>query len=93
MTRITDVGGHDITLSAYQKNEIYRKAKELREQIKDSRLTKDEHWNATPQNIKKFQEREGAPQMAKAVQKFRDSMKAIGADPNDIRLPEYRGQR
>ena len=93
MPKIVNPGGQEIALSAYQKNELYRKAKELREQIKESRLTKDEHWNPTDHNIKKFQEREGAPQMAKTVQKFRDSMKAIGADPDDLKVPDYRGQR
>lgn len=88
--KLTDVGGHDVKLSTYQKNEIYRKAKELREQIKESRLTKDEHWQATPQNVKKFMEREGAPQMTKKIQEFRQQMAAIGADPSDIKLPEYR---
>lgn len=93
MSKIVDCGGHDIKLSSYQKNELYRQAKELREQIKESRLTKDEHWNATPQNVKKFMEREGAPQMTKKVQEFRNQMKAIGADPDDLKVPDYRGQR
>ena len=93
MPKITDVGGHDIVLSAHQKNELYRQAKELREQIKESRLTKDEHWNATPQNVKKFMAREGAPKMSKKVELYRKQMQAIGAEPSDLKVPDYRGQR
>lgn len=93
MSKITDAGGHEVKLTTYQKNELYRQAKELRGQIRESRLTKDEHWNATPQNIKKFMEREGAPQITKKVEQFRNHMRAIGADIEDIKLPEYRGQR
>ena len=91
--KLTDEKGSEVKLSTYQKNEFYRQAKELRAEIEASRLTKDEHWNATPQNVEKFMRREGAPQMTKKIQEFRNQMKAIGADPEDIRLPEYRGQR
>ena len=93
MPKIVNTGGHEIELTAYQKNELYRQARELKEQIKESRLTKDEHWNASDTNIKKFLEREGAPQMGKKVELFRKQMQAIGADPNDLKVPEYRGQR
>jgi hypothetical protein len=90
MSKIVDAGGHETTLTAYQKNALYKQAKELREHINESRLTKDEHWDASQKNIQKFLTQEGAPHMIKKVELFRQQMAAIGADPSDIKLPEYR---
>jgi hypothetical protein len=91
--KLTDEKGKEIELTTYQKNEIYRKAKEMKRELSEARLTKSEHWNATPENIKKFQQREGNPLFVKRMEQFRNNMRVIGADPSDIRVPEFRGQR
>ena len=93
MYKLTDENGKEIKLSSYQKNEIYRKAKEMKEELKSARLTKSEHWKATPENVQKFIKQEGNPVFIKRMEQFRNNMRVIGADPSDLRIPEFRGQR
>lgn len=90
--RVVNPQGKQITLTPHQKNEMYRKAKELRDNIKHSLLTKDEHWHPTPANVKKFMEREGSKQMSEKITLFRKHMQAIGADPNDFNIEKMRGK-
>lgn len=81
--RIVDERGRPITLSTYQKNALYNRAKELRGQIKESLLTKDEMWVPSQHNVAKFRQREGNPIMTKKIEEYRKCMEAIGADPRD----------
>jgi len=88
---IVDTKGNPIKLSPRQKNEIYRKAKEMREKIKDSLLTKSECWNPSDKNVQKMLKREFP--MGQMVDSFRNHMRAIGADPRDISTERMRRAR
>lgn len=93
MKRVVDTRGNQITLTTEQKNALYRRAKELRGQIKETYLTKDELWKPTPVNVEKFRRREGNPEVVKKVEEFRKCMEAIGADPKDIGIHSRRKAR
>jgi hypothetical protein len=86
--RIVDPHGKDIKLTDRQKNEIYRKARELKEKLRDGMCTKNECWNPSEKNVNKMLKSEfkQAPQ----VELYRKSMQAIGADPKDISTERLR---
>lgn len=91
--RVVDERGRPIVLSSFQKNEIYNKAKQMRREIEDSLLKKDEMWVPNQQNIEKFRQREGHPDMTKKIELYRKHMEAIGADPKDIGIRSRRKAR
>lgn len=79
--RVVDKHGTEIRLSSYQKNELYRKAKEAREQLRDSMCTRRETRNPNEQNVNKM-----VHEMRNDARKveYIKSMQAIGADPGDV---------
>lgn len=85
---IVNTKGDKISLTSYQKNEIYRNAKRIKEGLSDILCTKEECRNPTEQNVKKmlgseFKARE-------KIEIFKKSMKAIGADPKDCSAERLR---
>jgi hypothetical protein len=88
--RIVDRSGKPVILNARQKNEIYRKAKEVREHLRDGMCTKSETRNPTEHNIKKMQ-REFANDHKKQI--YIKSMQAIGAEPPDVDCERLRRKR
>lgn len=93
MRQVVDPRGRPVGLSTYQKNALYNRAKELKRDIKDSLLTKDELWRPTQTNIDKFRKREGHTGMTKKIEEYRKCMEAIGADPRDSRIESHRKSR
>ena len=85
---VTDRHGNPIRLTSYQKNEIYRRAKDLKVQLADKLCTRQECSKATPERVNKMlnSEFKVAPQM----EYFKKSMQAIGADPKDIDVERIR---
>jgi hypothetical protein len=86
--RIVNPKGEDIKLSDRQKNEIYRKARELKEKLRDGMCTKNECWNPTPQNVNKMLKSEF--RQAPMTESYVRHMRAIGADPKDINTERLR---
>lgn len=91
--RVVDEKGRPVVLNDFQKNEIYRKAKQMRREIEDSLLKKDEMWVPNQHNVDKFRQREGHPDMTKKIESYRKHMEAIGADPKDIGIHSRRKAR
>jgi hypothetical protein len=86
--RIVDPSGRDIKLSDRQKNEIYRRAQELKIKLKDGLCSKNECWNPSDRNVNKMLK--GEFKLAPQVELYRKSMQAIGADPRDISTEKLR---
>lgn len=80
--------GEHYNLSSYQKNEIYRMARDLRDNIKDSLCSKSECRNPTDHNIKKMLLSEFKAK--KQIREFKNRMKTIGADPGDYSVDRLR---
>jgi len=83
--------GKPIKLTSYQKNSLYKLAKDLKEEIKSALCSKTECWKPTENNVKKMIEIE-----FKAYPKidlFKKAMKAIGADPKDYNIDRLRPRR
>ena len=80
--------GEHYNLSSYQKNGIYRMARDLRDNIKDSLCSKSECREPTDHNVKKMILSEFKAK--KKIREFKDRMKAIGADPKDMDIERMR---
>lgn len=93
MPKIVDTKGNEITLTPHQKNQMYHKAKELRERIKGDLLTKSEHWNPSKENVDKYLKKEGSRDANAAREMYKKTMEAIGADPRDISTERLRKGR
>ena len=87
-TRIVDRRGNDIKLSDRQKNEIYRKARDMKERLRDGMCTKNECWAPTDRNVNKMLK--GEFKLAPQVELYKKSMQVIGADPKDISTERLR---
>jgi hypothetical protein len=86
--RVVDKRGNEIGLTSYQKNEIYRKAKELKATLPDKMCTKRECDNATPENVNKMLNSEF--KASQQMDYYRKSMEAIGADKKDCDIEKLR---
>ena len=80
--------GEHYNLSSYQKNGIYRLARDLRDNIKDSLCSKSECREPTDHNVKKMILSEFKAK--KKIREFKDRMKAIGADEKDYCIDRLR---
>jgi hypothetical protein len=87
-SKIVDKRGNEIKLSSYQKNEIYRRAKALKERLPDKLCTRSECAHATPENVNKMLKSEFRTSLA--TEYYIKSMKAIGADPKDCDIEKLR---
>ena len=87
-TRIVNKRGEDIKLSDRQKNEIYRKARDMKEKLRDGMCTKNECWAPTDRNVNKMLK--GEFKLAPQVELYKKSMQVIGADPKDISTERLR---
>lgn len=89
--RIYDVEkGREVKLNDWQKNRIYSRAKELKESLKGSLLSKDECWNPTEANVAKMRKNEFSTNRKMAWLRYKDSMRAIGAEPSDYNQDRLR---
>ncbi len=94
MSRINIKDGKaDGSLTNYQRNHLYRMAKDIRTQIKERQLTKSEHWNPTRENVQKCIRNENNPQYTALCNSYRAIMNAIGADPKDLSTERLRKGR
>ena len=85
---VVDTKGNRQVLSSYQKNELYRKARELKEQIAKGMCSKNETRHPTEKNVKKMLNSEF--KLSSKMTEFRKSMEAIGADPKDYSTERLR---
>jgi len=67
----------DERLSVYERNKLYKRAKELREDIKHRLCKKDELMYPTPDNVRKYMNTE--MKIKKDIRLMKDMMKAQGA--------------
>ena len=88
---VVDAKGNRQILSSYQKNELYRKARELKEQIAKGMCSIRETKQPTEKNIKKMLNSEF--KLGNKMNEFRKSMEAIGADPKDYSTEKLRRVR
>jgi len=86
---VTDKGEVD-RLTKYQENSLYARARVLKEQIRQSLLSMSQLHMATPDNIQRHLKTESTPEHTKRVEEFRNIMKAINADPDDISIEKMR---
>lgn len=87
--KIVNKDGKRVSLSAHQKNAIYSKAKDLKESIKNGLCTKEECDHPTDVNVKKMQKEF---QMTDMMTKYRNSMKALNAEPETYSFEKMRGR-
>jgi len=80
--------GNTTGLSSRQKNVLYSNAKKLREKIKDGLCKKDECKNPTDYNVRKMIGSEFT--LKKDIETFKNSMKALGADPKEYNMERLR---
>ena len=85
---VVDAKGNRQVLSSYQKNELYRKARDLKEQIAKGMCSVRETKQPTEKNINKMLNSEF--KLANKMTEFRKSMEAIGADPKDYATERLR---
>lgn len=88
MPQVVDKHGAPIKLSSYQKNEIYRRAKALKEKLSDTMCTRQECSRATPERVDKMLNSEFKAH--KEMDYYTKSMQAIGADPKDADIERIR---
>ena len=86
--QIVDRNGNPQTLSSYQKNKIYQRARELQNEIYEGMCTKDECWNPTDYNCEKMIRKEFP--LKDKIAEYKRCMKAIGADPKDLDTEKLR---
>ena len=86
--KIIGKAGNQVNLSAHQKNAIYQKAQEMKEQIRGSLCTREELNKPTDRNVNKMIHSEMAN--TKKVELFKKHMQAIGADPRDYSVERLR---
>lgn len=90
-TRIVDEHNNPTKLSSRQKNVIYKKAKELKGELREALCTKTECFKPTEVNVRKMINSE--MRVKHKVQLFKNSMKAIDADPRDFNVERIRKGR
>lgn len=88
MAQVVDKQGRPITLTSYQKNEIYRRAKSMKESLSDKMCTRQECSKATPERVNKMLNSEFKASQQMDV--YKKSMQAIGADPRDCDVERLR---
>ncbi len=77
-------------LTSFDKNDLYAKAKMLKEKIREALLSQSELDNASPENVKKHLKGESTKEHNESVTMFQDIMKTLGADPKDYSIKEMR---
>jgi hypothetical protein len=85
---VVDAKGNRQVLSSYQKNELYRKARDLKEQIAKGMCSIRETKQPTEKNVNKMLNSEF--KLASKMTELRKSMEAIGADPKDYNTEKLR---
>ena len=68
----------DRNLSVRERNKLYREAKKMREEIRESLCKKDEMMYPTPENVRKFLNTEW--RLQQKIRRYKDYMKAQGAE-------------
>ena len=85
---VVNPNGDRINLSTYQRNELYRKARDLKNQIEDSLCTKTETRIPNDRNVQKMLHSEF--KVSPKIEEFKKTMRAIGADPKDYNVERLR---
>ena len=86
--QVVDTHKNPYKLSSYQKNALYKKAKEMKEHLRDALCTKNECNDPNDHNIKKMIHSEFKNK--KKLQEYRTCMQAINADPKDCSTERLR---
>lgn len=90
--QVVNKQGEPIKLSAYQKNSLYRQAKNLAPHIKDTHCTKNQCWTVNDHNVRRM-----GYEMSKSEKHkrwyFMKAMTALGADPKDCSVEKLRRRR
>ena len=86
--KIVDKQNNPVSLSSHQKNELYRKARILKEQIREGMCTKTETRIPNHRNVSKMLNSEF--KLSSKMTEFRKSMEAIGADPKEFSTERLR---
>lgn len=89
--RVVDKSGRPQQLSSYQKNALYKQAREIKEKMKDGMCSKKQCWDTDERAIRKMQHSE--MRMSPEIKKMKQNMKAIGADPRDFDPERVRRRR
>lgn len=89
-TQIVDAQNNPTNLTSYQKNSLYKKAKQIKKQLGDILCTRNECNIPNEKNVRKMILSEFKNK--KMIQEFKNCMKAISADPRD-RDPEHLRRR
>jgi len=85
---VVDSHKNPTNLTSYQKNSLYKKAKQLKEQLGDILCTKNECRIPNERNVNKMLHSEFKHK--KKVEEYRNCMKAIQADPRDCSTERLR---
>lgn len=86
--KTVDKNKNPTSLSSYQKNSLYKKARQLKEQLGDILCTKNECNIPNERNVKKMLYSEFKHK--DKIEEYRNCMKAINADPKDISTERLR---
>ena len=80
--------GEPIKLSSYQKNEMYRKAKEIKESMRDKMCTRNETHRVDERTVNKMLHSEFANH--DKMKEHHQLMRAIGGSPREADLNNHR---
>ena len=80
--------GDRFNLSTYQRNELYRQARDLKSQIEEGLCSKQETRIANDKNVEKMLKSEFP--LEHRIGKYKKIMRAIGADPKDYNTEKLR---
>lgn len=87
ITLIDDDGKPINRVTSFHKNKIYKQAKQLKEDLRDTLCTKSECWEPNDRNVQKMIHNELKNSRTRA---YKMAMQAIGADPKDCDTEKLR---
>lgn len=90
--RVVDTKGRPKKLNAWERNRLYSKAKDMERDIKDLACTNNELWRATEKDVEKCGKESGR-YFNDLVNRYRNTMMAIGAEPADCDHDRHRRDR
>lgn len=87
--QVVDRAGRPLKLSAYQKNSLYRQAKNLKRHISEGHCTKRECWDTDEHSVRKMKY-EMSKLECHRRRTYHKAMTAIGANPHDCSVERLR---
>ena len=88
--RPVDRNGNPVKVNGWSKNQIYSKARELREELRGAMLTKDECWDPSERNVQKMMRTEMSLKHRVKTQQYRRMMEVVSGNRTENNLERFR---